>query len=83
MLCRAHPDSVRQGTRQESSSAHAGIARRTRSRATRARAERSGCHEAVGGGTVKERAGDGWAAVMPRVLGLQEEDIFRTIVGYL
>lgn len=73
-MCRAHP--VRLKPRQEISSSCASVAPRTRHRAS--------CDDtAVEGGASDEKVGDDWASVMARVLELQEEGIFRTIVGYL
>ena len=76
VLCRAHPDRLQR--MQDVFSAPTGTAHRTR------RADAIGNNGgAVEGGTAGERVGGGWAVVVVRVLELQEEDIFRTIVGYL
>lgn len=85
VLCRAFPEKVQQ--REESSrggAAGAAVARRNRQGTKLARAEAGGGGGAAGGGTaVDDRAGGDWAAVVTGVLGLQEEGIFRTIVGFL
>ena len=81
VLCRAHPDRMQQVCR--STIAHVGVSRRTRSATKQARADVSRRDGSVGGGTAKERTGVDWANVLVRVVGLQEEGIFRTIVGYL
>ena len=48
------------------------------------RAEADGCHEVVVGGHNVDGIGGGdWAVVVAKMLQLQEEGIFRTIVGYL
>ena len=39
--------------------------------------------ETVGPASIDERIGGEWSGVVARVLGLQEEGIFRTIVIYL
>eukprot|EP00903_Cladosiphon_okamuranus_P017409 g16033.t1 len=79
VLCRAHLSRVQKQLGRVHSDAHgASTGRRTRRRAGLVRAE---------GVTVDSRVGqspDGeWALVMAKVLQLQEEGIFRTIVGYL
>ncbi len=82
VLCRAHPDKMQQG--EESSSGHDGMARRTRRGTVPARAAGSGGDGAAGGGViVGDKAGGDWADVVARVLSLQEEGLFRKIVGYL
>lgn len=81
VLCRARPDIMRQI--QDTISAHAGVGRRTRSGAEKGRTEASGCGGASEASTMDERDGGDWAVVVTRVLGLQEEGILRTIVGYL
>ena len=82
VLCRAHPEKLPLG--QERSSKHGDTARRTRSKSKAARTAAGGCgEETVGGDPVGGEAGDDWAAVVRKALGLQEEGIFRTIVGYL
>ena len=81
VMCRAHPD--RMQPTQESDRAPAGMARRTRGRSKVARTEASGCTATVGGSTSCEQTSGDWAGLMTVVLGLQEDGIFRTIVGYL
>ena len=77
VLCRAYPDRVRRT--QEIRSARDGVPRGIRSSEPEARR----CRGNVGGSPVDEGDGAGWASVVKRVLGLQEEGIFRAIVGYL
>lgn len=74
VLCRAHPDRL-QENQVITSTRTAGM---TNSCAKPARAAGF-----AGDSTVGESTGGGWAVVLARVLGLQEEDIFRTIVGHL
>lgn len=77
VLSRAHPSRVQ--LPQESNSASASVARRTRGGVELARvATRS-----EGGAAVDARSSSGWVGVVARALGVQEEGIFRTIVGYL
>lgn len=45
--------------------------------------EASGCTSIAEGSTVDERGGGDWAVVVERVLVLQEEGIFRTLMGFL
>ena len=78
VLCRAHPDRVQQA--HESSDAHAG---RVRKSCSVARTGVSGCIDAAAGSTLNERASDDWVGAVACVLRLQEEGIFRAIVGYL
>ena len=72
VLCRARSDRMQRA--RDSSSAHAGVSRRTRS-AIKLRRQASRCHES-------EEPLD-WTSVVGKVLELQEEGIFRSIVGYL
>lgn len=93
VLCRFHPDKVQ--LRQMNGPAHAGgKSPRTRSAATtRVTSEtssadfqsnnRRGGGTAVAGNMLDGRAGGDWASFMARVLGLEEEGIFRLIVGFL
>ena len=77
VLCRAHPNRVHRGV--ESSRPNVGMAR-----GTRCQLEGGGGGGTGGGGMIAGDETDGkWAVVMAKVLGLQEEGIFRTIVGYL
>ena len=78
VLCRAHPHRVQHHSQASNDTDHSDTARRTRSRAKLARAG-----GVAGGSTVDGRPGVDWDIVMTRVLLLQEEGIFRTIVGYL
>ncbi len=79
VLCRAHPDRVQQA--QGSSSAGAGMPRRA---LRGAKARRPGALGCSNGGTCARGGTEaGWEGVAARVLGLQEEGIFRMIVGYL
>ena len=77
VLCRAHPDRVRRI--QDVSSGHASMVRTTRSGAKRGRKKAIDCS----GAPVDEQGVGAWAVVVGRVLGLQEEGMFRTILGYL
>ena len=77
ILCRAHPDRVQQ-SQVISGTRHADAARRPRSRAKQAREKGS-----AGDSGVEESAGGDWAVVVARALQLQEEGIFRTIVGFV
>ena len=82
VLCRAHPDRVQLG--QESSSENGGVARRTRRRAKLAKAEGSRDSETAGGATAaRKKSCMQWAGVVVNVLGIHEEGVFRTIVGFL
>lgn len=77
VLCRALPDRVIGGTR------HADKAWRTDGGRELVREEATGVHETLGDGHVDETDGGDWVVVLAKVLGLQEEGLFRTIVGYL
>jgi len=81
VLCGAHPDRVQQA--EESCSAHDGAKRMTCSGSKLARVETAGCGEIAGGSGAAEQNVDEWINVMAKVLGLQEEGIFRMIVRYL
>ncbi len=81
VLCRAHPDRVQQTL--ENSSIPPGTSWMTRSQTKLARTEALDCSETVGGSAVDGPVGGEWAIAVSRVLALQEEGIFRTIVGYL
>ena len=81
VLCRARPDRVQQTP--ESSRENTEVGRRTHRGDKLARAEALSFKEAVGRGVLDKRAGGEWMDVVARVVGLQEEGIFRTIVGYL
>ena len=59
-----------------------GVARGARMGAKPARAQEGGDDSLVSGGSVTGSAGPGWAAVFVGVVGLQEEGMFRTIVGH-
>ena len=74
VLCRAFPDRL-QVNQVIISTRTAGM---TNSCAKPARAAGF-----AGDGTVGESTGGSWAVVLAKVLGLQEEDIFRTIVRHL
>ena len=80
-LCRAYNDRVQQA--QESSSAHASMPWGTCSDTTMRRPGALDCSEGLEGVATDERIGADWALVASMVLNLQEEGIFRTIVGYL
>lgn len=71
VLCRAHPDRVRP-MRQ-----HRKTPPKTRSRAKLAAEEAGSAGHQEGGG------GGDWSSAAGWVLGLEEEGLFRTIVGYL
>ena len=81
VLCRAHPGRVQQT--QDITSAQADMARGTRSRAKKGKTEASDCRGDEEAGPVDERGIGDWAVVLAKVLGLQEEGIFRTIVGHV
>lgn len=81
VLCRAYPERMQQI--QDTSSAQADMARTPRSGATQGRTEANGCSGAVGASPADEQSGGDWAVVAAMALGLQEEDMFGTIVGYL
>ncbi len=81
-LCRAFPDRVQLAPRSvDTAVAHP---RKTKPAAprTRSRVKRAALEEAkdVGG---DDEDGEGWSSVAGWVLGLEEEGLFRTIVGYL
>lgn len=78
-LCRAHPDRV-EASQGISDPHRSGVARRiTRSGEELARAN------VVAGGSALDvhTTGDDWVGVVWKVHELQEEGIFRTIVGFL
>lgn len=72
VLCRDHPDRVHQT--QESNSTRANIARRTHSLA---KMGSSACEETVIGSHADERV----SGTVACVLGLQDEGMFRKVVG--
>ena len=82
VLCRSHPHRVILPT-QESGRAHAGTGWETHGAAKLARTDKNCSDATVGGSSAYGRGGAEWARVVARVLGLQEEGIFRKIVGYL
>eukprot|EP00752_Nemacystus_decipiens_P007696 g6879.t1 len=82
VLCRSHPDRMQQ-QQVIGGTYHADTAPRTRRRARLARAAESGCHEAVGSDNAHKPKGVDWALLVAKVLRLQEDGLFRTIVGYL
>lgn len=81
VLCRAHPDraQLEQGQGRSDGAEQNGTNQRTSSHSDLQRAVRADRNKVAG----EESAGDGWAGVVKKALVLQEEDIFRTIVGYL
>ncbi len=79
VLCRAHPDRMHQ-SQQQTRNAPSDTRQGT---CSGARADTSACSETERGSATEEEVCCGWADVVPKVLGLQEEGIFRTIVGYL
>ena len=81
VLCRAHPDRMKPV--HESSSAYVSVAHGTRSCTKLARTVACGCNDPVGGGAVHGGSSGGWFGAVERVLGLQEEGMFRAVVGYL
>eukprot|EP00752_Nemacystus_decipiens_P011995 g10634.t1 len=81
VLCRAHPNRMQQAF--ASNSACEGVAGRTRHKAKLRRTQAIGCGGDVGASPVDGRTGGDWAEVVATVVGLQEEGIFRTIVGFL
>jgi len=76
VLCRAHPERMRLPEEM-------GMSRRTRSVVRQRRLEATHHHEGVEGTVVKEGSRAGWAGVVAHVVGLQEEGLFRTILGFL
>lgn len=48
-----------------------------------ARKDMCGWNETVRGGITDERVARGWVVLVAHVLELEEDGIFRTIVGYL
>ena len=81
VLCRSHPDRLRQG--QENSGAHVVLARRTEADGKLAKAEAGGGTSAEQNRTADQEAGGDWDDVVAGLLKLQEEGVFRKIVGYL
>lgn len=81
VMCRAYPDRMQQI--QRSSSAPAGVARRTRSGAKLGRTEASAFTGTAGSSTAATKPSVGWVDVVATVLGMQEEGIFRAIIGFL
>ena len=82
VMCRALPDRMRQV--QESRSGQVTVARRTRRDAKLGRSEGCDDNRTEGcGAVVGYNIGGDWVDVVSSLLGLQEEEIFRTIVGYL
>lgn len=83
VLCRAHLDRLHHHHHhryaQDGSGAHDGTGHRTGGGVRLERADSGDCNEMV----VGESAGGDWASVVAKVLALEEEDIFRTIVGFL
>ena len=82
VLCCAHPNRVQQ-PRVCGSEHVVRYIQRISSEIVLARADTSDCKGSIGCCLVDEKAGDDWTGVLWKVLGLQEDDIFRTIVGYL
>eukprot|EP00903_Cladosiphon_okamuranus_P013895 g12923.t1 len=87
VLCRAHPSRLTH-LRQEIG-ARVGVAPRTRSGKKMSRIAAAAAAAAGGGGSARGgtsadgRGGRGWAGVVGWLVTLEEEGIFRTIVGYL
>lgn len=84
VLCRAHADRMRQI--QDVRSAHAGMVLTADGGAASGRVEEEeadGCTGPEETSTVDGRGGGDLAVVVAMVLGLEEEDVFRKIVGYL
>ena len=79
VMCRAHPDRM-QSRLKDDSSAHDGVTRRAHSAA---KVEGGGGIGTVRNSTEEDKPSGDWAEVVTSVLGLEEEGIFRTIVGYL
>ena len=79
VLCRAHPDRVKL-LRAISSVPRA---QRTRDRAILGSTAAGGCNGETGDTTVDGQIGGDWTGLVARMLVLQEEGVFRTIVGYL
>lgn len=88
VLCRAHPDRVRRLTRQHrrraTDEAVRTAAPKTRSRAKWVAAAAAAAAAAGSAGHCRE-GGNGcdWSSAAGWVLGLEEEGLFRAIVGYL
>eukprot|EP00752_Nemacystus_decipiens_P010695 g9525.t1 len=77
VLCRAHPDRL-QEKQVVGGTHHTNVARRPRNRDDLVRADDSTGDNTVGAGAVGE-----WTVVVSKVLFLQQEDVFRTIVRHL
>jgi len=87
-LCRAHPDRVQlrpEAAAGPRAGVGGGATSRLRSGAKLARLGAAGGSggAATAGGTANRRGCGDWTDVLTRVLRLQEEGIFRAIVGYL
>ena len=80
VLCRAHPHRM-QVTKKGSQGQHGVVSIAPRG-AKLARTAAQGGSES-GGSVASGTAGDEWAAVATTVVGLEEDGIFRAIVGYL
>lgn len=84
VLCRAHPDRVQvQLAQKKHNQTRSSMASRTRSGVKLARAAAAGGNRAGGGVVLNSRNVDEWTVVAATVLGLEEEGLFRAIVGYL
>ena len=82
VLCRAHPERMRQI--QGTSTAHISIARSADGEATLGRTEEaSACTGALEASPVGGRGGGDWAVAVAMVLRMQEEGVFRKIMGYV
>ena len=81
VLCRAYSGRVQ--LIRENTSALADGARKSPSSSKLPRTEASGYPGVAGGRTTNEKATHDWVDLVAMVLGVQEEGVFRTIVGFL
>ena len=82
VLCRAHPDRV-QLTLSDSQAPTERVERHRHLRDELTTAEEGSRHVSVESNQADERATWEWHSVAAKVLGMEEEGLFRTIVGYL
>ena len=79
-MCRAHPSKLQ---RNSIASPGADGRPRTHRRVQAARAEENATCETGDGSSESGKNDDDWMAVLFRLVGLEEEGLFRTVVGYL
>lgn len=80
-MCRAHPSRLHPKQQLRTTEAH--LMPRTRSRTKLARAEGNAVCGPGGGSTENERIGGDWMEVVVKMVGFEEEGLFRAIMGYL